>query len=263
MVYTSLTSKALLRHIMEPKNSIRIQHNSHIPVYKQIEASIKEQIKTGTLEPYDKIWSEREMAQIFGVSRMTARLATSHLIREDHLFTAKGKGTFVSKQKIDQPILKLKNFFQEMEDLNLLPSSFVLDHGEFVNKGHSEGQLDVPPGTRLFFVKRIMSGNGTPYVLETKTIVRKHCSLLHDWAGKEQEIVDVLSGRCQRCVKKYDIFVESTILNEEESRIFGLSAGGPAFCVKKYVYNSGQEQISFIKSIYRGDLYRFHSTIEY
>jgi GntR family transcriptional regulator len=240
-----------------------IDPTSHVPVYKQIEELLRGAIRTGRLRPYSRVWSERRISETFNVSRMTARKAMTNLIQEGYLFTQKGKGTFVSDSKINQPVLTIRTFYDEMRALGLDPSSRLLEYGQCAADGVIGKDLDADPGQQILKIRRLMFGDATPYCIETKCIISDQCKLLKESAGREEEMLDVLSGRCYRCVTRFDIFIECTVLTVDESRLLGLQQVIPAFCVKRYAYNSNGQKISFTKSIYRGDLYRFRSTAQY
>ena len=240
-----------------------VDGTSHVPAYKQIEGFLIERIKAGQLKPYSRVWSERKMADRLRVSRMTARRVISNLVSDGYLFAQEGKGTFVSDRRIDLPVLQLRNFFDEMKSLGLTPSSRILSHHEFRASHEIAKDLRVPPGTRIFKVRRLMSGDGVPYTIETKCVIYAKCKLLNESDGRDDELLEVMSGRCYRCVTKFDIFIEPTILREEEVELFGADGLVPAFCIKKYAYDAEGERLSFTKSIYRGDIYRLQATAEY
>ena len=64
--------------------------------YQQVKNFIIEYISKGNLKYNDKIYSEIELMERFGVSRHTVRRALSDLINEGWLYTQQGSGTFVS-----------------------------------------------------------------------------------------------------------------------------------------------------------------------
>ncbi|MEJ2716415.1 MAG: GntR family transcriptional regulator [Deltaproteobacteria bacterium] len=244
-------------------DNFTVDTTSYIPAYRQIEAFLIDRIKAGQLKPYTRVWSERKMADRLRVSRMTARRAISNLVTDGYLFAQGGKGTFVSDRRIDLPVLQLKNFFDEMKSLGMTPTSRILSYKQFRATPQIASDLQVPPGTRIFKVRRLMSGDGVPYTVETKCVIHDKCKLLKESHGRDPELLEVMSGRCYRCVTKFDISIEPTVLNEEEVELFGLAGPVPAFCIKKYAYDAEGDRISFTKSIYRGDIYRLQATAEY
>jgi len=66
------------------------------PPYKQIKEYLLNNIKSGKYNPGDKIESENRLAEMFGVSRLTARKAVGELVQEGYFVRVQGMGTFVS-----------------------------------------------------------------------------------------------------------------------------------------------------------------------
>ncbi|NLV16775.1 MAG: FadR family transcriptional regulator [Syntrophomonadaceae bacterium] len=66
-------------------------------VYEEIIDQLRELISTGTYSPGDKLPSERDMAQMLGVSRASVREAVVVLQAMGFLVVRAGEGTFVSK----------------------------------------------------------------------------------------------------------------------------------------------------------------------
>lgn len=79
-----------------------IDKNSPIPVYYQLKNDFIKKIANGTWKAGECISSERELCEIYGVSRMTIRQAIGELVQEGILTRKKGKGTFVCEQKVNQ-----------------------------------------------------------------------------------------------------------------------------------------------------------------
>lgn len=65
--------------------------------YKQVKKKIIEKIQSGTYQPGEKIPSERELCEIYSVSRTTIRKAIDELEFNNVLHRQSGKGTFVKK----------------------------------------------------------------------------------------------------------------------------------------------------------------------
>lgn len=81
------------------KNIHLINHNSSVPMYKQVVQILSTRIASGELNVGDKIPSEIDLMKSFGVSRITIRAAISELAEEGILTRSQGKGTFVSAPK--------------------------------------------------------------------------------------------------------------------------------------------------------------------
>ncbi|MEV0968540.1 GntR family transcriptional regulator [Microtetraspora glauca] len=72
-----------------------LDHGSSTPVYAQLAALLRAQIKSGELAPGQAIPSEPEMVRQYGIARTTARRAIGALKDEQLVYTLPGEGTFV------------------------------------------------------------------------------------------------------------------------------------------------------------------------
>lgn len=66
------------------------------PLYMMIQDYILDQIRKGNWKPDDQIPPERELAEQFQVSRITAKAAIVGLVNKGYLSRQRGKGTFVA-----------------------------------------------------------------------------------------------------------------------------------------------------------------------
>src|SRR4051812_4317563 len=73
------------------------------PAHAQIETALEAAIDAGRLSPGDRLPAERELAERYGVSRMTLRQALGALERRGRLLRNKGRygGTFVADPKVE------------------------------------------------------------------------------------------------------------------------------------------------------------------
>lgn len=73
-----------------------IERGSSVPIYRQLDASLRRIILDGTLAPGQKLPSTRELAQELGVSRITVKSVYEQLVAEGYALARTGAGTFVS-----------------------------------------------------------------------------------------------------------------------------------------------------------------------
>lgn len=65
-------------------------------LYMQIAEKVKEEIRIRKLAPHDPVPSEGELSQMFGVSRMTTKLALEYLAKQGIVYRLARRGTFLS-----------------------------------------------------------------------------------------------------------------------------------------------------------------------
>lgn len=75
----------------------RIDNQSRTPVFEQIVKQTEEYVRTGILNPGDKLPSIREMTSLIGVNPNTIQKAYNELDRRGVTISVAGKGCFISK----------------------------------------------------------------------------------------------------------------------------------------------------------------------
>ena len=76
----------------------QLNAESSIPLYKQIVEIIYSMFENGELSPGEKLPSEMELMDIFGVSRITVRGAIDELQNMQLVKRSRGKGTYVTAE---------------------------------------------------------------------------------------------------------------------------------------------------------------------
>jgi GntR family transcriptional regulator of arabinose operon len=81
-----------------------INKDDPLPLYYQLVEQIKAQITSGQIKVGDKLPSESEMVEIYGLGRLTIRGALARLVNDGFLKKIHGKGTFciASRAKADR-----------------------------------------------------------------------------------------------------------------------------------------------------------------
>ena len=140
--------------------AVVLDRQSVVPLYYQIQQGLSEQIRSGELKPGELMPSEQEIAARLGVSRMTARQALKSLCSRGLAFSQRGKGTFVSRMKLEKNFRQLLSFSEEMKDRGSRPRSKVLAFKRMLpDEGRDLVALcytseDFREGVRAFMEKR-------------------------------------------------------------------------------------------------------------
>lgn len=75
---------------------VTIEHDSPVPVYRQIAALLEADIRSGKLAPGARVPSESYIVGTYGVSRDTARKAIAVVRDAGLIVTTPGKGSYVA-----------------------------------------------------------------------------------------------------------------------------------------------------------------------
>jgi GntR family transcriptional regulator/MocR family aminotransferase len=75
---------------------IPLDRDGPLPLYRQIQQFLREQIQSGTLPPETRLPASRELATSLGVNRITVTNAYGELEAEGLVYSRQGSGTFVA-----------------------------------------------------------------------------------------------------------------------------------------------------------------------
>ncbi len=78
-------------------SGFNVERNSRVPIYRQLDASLRRLILSGTLSPGQKLPSTRELSEDLGISRITGKSVYEQLVAEGYAEAKTGAGTFVAQ----------------------------------------------------------------------------------------------------------------------------------------------------------------------
>lgn len=87
-----------------------IDKQSGIPIYIQIQSEIKKKMEDGVWKVGTSIPAERQLAEMFHVSRMTVRQAIQGLVDDNILQRRVGAGTFIAEKKLTERLEAVTSF---------------------------------------------------------------------------------------------------------------------------------------------------------
>lgn len=105
---------------------IKLDYNSPVPLYAQIENQLREEIRKPEYKEGKKLPNEAVLAQQLGISRATLRQAINKLTFEGLLIRKKGVGTVVSNPSFTSNVHNWLSFSQEMKALGVQVKNYEL-----------------------------------------------------------------------------------------------------------------------------------------
>lgn len=235
--------------------------DSMTPMYRQLSELIRERIRDGRLAVGERISSEAQLGDKFGVSRITVRQALSELEREGLLERIPGKGTFIREpaHKVER-LTRLTGFGENMAALGLTAGYETLQAEENLVSSDITDRLRTP-GQNAFVIYRKLLADGRP--------VGVHTSYLPPWViGRAPEgtfHLDRLNqGSLYRAVEDGGIVlswaeevVEPVQLEENEAELLDAQVGALALRIRRTVYDADNRPIEYVIITYRADSYTF------
>lgn len=234
-----------------------INRHSYVPLYLQIAQAISARVASGELTPGDQLPSEREIAELYDVSRVTARQALDELVSQGAAYRMRGRGTFVAEPRIRE-VTGLGSFSDEMRMQGLTPSSRVLVQHVVQPEEHVRQKLKLATGESALELSRVRLANGVPVAYETACLNYRLCPGLECEDLAAQSLYAVLRS-------KYGIYptwaeseIEARGALPYEAKLWDIDVGQPVMVACRLTYTESFEPIEYVQSVYRGDRFTFY-----
>jgi len=228
------------------------------PIYRQVAREIEAKINDGIYKIKERLPSERDLAKIYEVSRMTARQAISILDEKDIVYKEKGSGTYVQAPSFQQN--NVKSFTKTVGDMGYIVSSRVLELSHISSLSKVARLLELPDSTEFYKVKRLRLGNNIPMALEVLYIPIDCCPGL-DKFDLEQSLYQLLEDYYNIKVSKVSYKMEAIIANPIYSKLLELKKSSALLKVSGISLDYNDHNLMYEESLYRSDLYNYHVDI--
>lgn len=231
------------------------------PLYFQLRELIADTIKDGQYGPEYQLPSERELAEKFHLSRMTVRQATTALVNDGLLVRRRGKGTFVSPPKLEQGLLKLTSFTEDMEVRGMHPSTRIVAVRRLAATGKTAKVLDLAPGSPLILLERLRMADGKPMAYERCHLPQERFPDLTEEILGEGSLYALLQSRYKIKPTHAKQSLEATLASRREAELLQVNQGAPLLLLERITLDQGKVAIEYVKSLYRADRYKFYAQL--
>ncbi|MGE6537497.1 GntR family transcriptional regulator [Bacillus luti] len=239
-----------------------LQHESLIPLYHQLMERLKDSIEKGHWALGDKIPSENQLMDQFGVSRNTAKKAIEELVQEGILYRIQGKGTFVAKPKLQQSLMGFYSFSKVLKEKGLNPKDIILKIEEIKPNVKIKEALQLNEDVNVIEMKRLRCAEDEPFILES-SFIPKHVVTDIEQLKRVGEIslYDLFSQHFNTAVTRANEAFEPVLIRADESKYLQTEEGRPALLLERTAYDINGVPVEFCISIVRGDRCRFYTEL--
>ncbi|MBS1251847.1 MAG: HTH-type transcriptional repressor YvoA [Anaerolineales bacterium] len=235
-----------------------IKKDSPLPLYFQLKELLRQEIEGGKWQPRQRLPSETELCQTFGISRTVVRQALRELEYEGLLYREQGKGTFVAEPKISESLMQdLSGFYEDMVAQGLTPVTKVLMREVQPATGKVADYLQVEPGDKVIVVERLRSIDDEPILLVTTYLPYDICPELveEDWGA--QSLYALLEDKYGFELSHGRRTIEAVAADQYESELLSIEEGAPLILLDSVSYLEDGRPIEYYHAVHRGDRSRF------
>jgi len=225
------------------------------PLYLKLRRSIEDALANGLIAPGDALPSEREIAALADISRVTVRKAVQDLVRAGVLVQRHGSGTFVATRpaRVEQSLSLLTSFSEDMARRGMTLRSQWLDRGVYPPSPDEMMVLGLSSMERVARVNRLRIADGMPLAIERASLSTE---ILPDPETVGTSLYAALATRGKRPVRAVQR-ISAASLGEADAGLLGVATGAASLNIERISYLASGKVVEFTRSIYRGDTYDF------
>jgi GntR family transcriptional regulator len=227
-----------------------------VPLYHQLKSVILAAIKSGDLKPDDQLPTESDLAQTYGVSKITVRQALRELADLGYVRREQGRGTFVARTRVELGPRELTSFTEEMRRHGLAAGTRVLETGVMPADATLAERLGVPAGADVFVLKRLRAADHEPMGIQTAYIPLDLAPGLPDEPLEDTSLYEVLRSKYGHQPSHAREMHSAVLIEAEDAELLGVAPGSPALAAERVAYLETGRPLEFVTSIMRGDRYK-------
>jgi GntR family transcriptional regulator len=230
------------------------------PLYLQLQRRIAEAIDEGSLKPGEGLPSEREMAQLTGLSRVTVRKAVQALVQARALMQRRGSGTFVAPrvERVEQALSLLTSFSEDMARRGKAVTSVWLARGVQAPSPEETMALGLTAWDQVARLERVRLADGVPLAIERAALPT---SVLPDPAAVGHSLYAALAERGLRPVRAVQR-ISAANLAARDAELLEVPVGAAGLRIERVSYLASGRVVEFTRSLYRGDAYDFAAELQ-
>ncbi len=240
------------------KMSITIDPYNAVPKYHQLASILRQKIEEGEWEPRSTIPSERQLENLYKVSRTTIREAIDALIRQGYIYREHGRGTFVSPQKLQKALTELTSFSEDLLKRGIRPGQVIRGMERVIPEDKVLQRLELPADSQVLRIERLRLGDDIPIGIQTSYIaLQEDQRVSREEMEKAGSLYRLLEEKFQIIPTEAEETLEVTLATSEEASLLQISPGAPLLLNERLMFDQNRQPMEFVKILYRGDRYRY------
>ncbi|NCJ06561.1 phosphonate metabolism transcriptional regulator PhnF [Synechococcales cyanobacterium C] len=228
-------------------------HQEALPLYLQIAGQLRRNIQEPVFKVGDRLPTETELSERFGVNRHTLRRAIEVLRQEGIVGVERGRGTFVMADPIAVPIGKRVRFNESLKAQSLQPLWQVLRIVEINADAKLSKRLEIVVGVAVILFERLSSIDDIPISIASSHFPGHHFPELVEHCETYRSISKMLQQEydCDRIRRSTRL--SARLAQANDARLLKMPANGPILLSESINVDQNGVVIEYGVTRFRGD----------
>lgn len=237
---------------MSAQRIVDTPNPNNMPLYLQVQQTLKEMIEDGEFGAGEQFPSERELSEMLGVSRMTVRRAVENLVNIGLLERQSTSGTYVRQPSVVRHVGSRYSIgiTQLLAEEGSRAGSQLLNFELLRAPRKVAEHLQLRIGDMVVKIQRLRLVNHVPFCIETSYIP---AAIVPGLAGSDLEnnasLYALLKQRYGIEIVRSEGTVKVSRCLQDEADLLQLREGDPVMFMVAVVYDAEDNRIEYLKSV--------------
>ena len=240
----------------------QINRQSKLPLYYQLYEILRGDILSGKWRPGDMLPPESELIAQYQISRTTVRQVLDMLVNEGLIYRQRGRGTFVAHPSVEQALVRIISFTEDMRQRGYRPGTEVLFSGIVPAPEEIARKLEIEPGEELARLDRLRLADGEPMSVEESHLVHHYCRgvLKGDYASSP--LREALEQDCGIRLVRARQIIRALLATPRLAHLLSIHDKSALLYIERVSYSQQNVPVEFLRIYYRADRYSLYNDLQ-
>jgi GntR family transcriptional regulator len=224
-----------------------------MPLWAQVLSDLSDRLGAGEFD--ERLPTDQELVEAYGVSRQTVREAVRRLADDGVLTRERGRGTRVRRVEFEHTPGTLEGLTEQVEAQGFTQTSEVRVREVTTDAGVAR-RLKLSARARLVHIERLRLADGEPRALDRSWLPARVARRLLEASLTHAGLYDELARLCDVRIDGGMERVRPVVPTAAERRALAIPSGVAAFAIERLVCSEGVP-VEWRRSLVRGDRYSF------
>lgn len=230
--------------------ALQAKESDATPLYVQLRVALAQAIRQGVFRAAEALPSERDLCEALGISRITARKAIEGLADEGLIVRRQGSGNYISP-RLEQPLLKLTGFTEELRQRGFVPSSQWIKRLLSHALPEEALALGLSPSAPVARLERVRRADKVPMAYEVSVLPAE---IVPDPAAVEDSLYRYLEERGTPPVRALQ-HIRAINASPQHAELLEVANAYALLYITRVAYRDDGRAIEFTKTYCRSDYY--------
>jgi len=228
-------------------------------LYRQLKSFVEEHIAAGKWQAGDRVPSEQQLVERFGVSRMTVNRALRELAQEGLVVRHAGLGTFVAKRKVQSTLLRIANIADEIEARGHAYRCDIVSVGREAAPAEVAFALGLDAGASVFHAVCVHNEDGQPVQLEDRYVSP---AAAPDFLAQDFNAITPAQYLLDHVpYDQVEHVVDAILPTPGQAALLSMAPGEPCLMLTRRTWTR-RLPVTFVRCMHPGSRYRLGSRFE-